>query len=401
MQPKLIKTQAGHEAALARIEAIFEAVPGTPEGDEFELLATLVELYEKERFPVGLPDPVAAIRFRMEQGGLKQKDLARYIGSESKVSEVLSGQRGLSLSMIRSLAAGLGIPAEVLLQEPGAKLDPKDPALQWDQFPLAEMVKRGWFPGFHGRLADARAQAEDLLAAFAAPLGRDALHAALNRQQVRSGSQMDPGALAAWRIRAATLAIRETLPAYQPGAITPEFMRSLVQLSYLDQGPRLAKEFLGKNGIHFVVERHLPRTFLDGMAMKLPDASPLVALTLRFDRLDHFWFTLCHELAHVALHLDQGDLDVFFDEVGERHADRREQEADQFANESLIPAKEWKTARLSGSDAAGAVRAFAARLRISPAIPAGRIRHERGNFKLLQDLVGNGKVRKLLEPSAS
>ena len=116
MKPKIIKTEAGHAAALARIEEIFEAAAGTPEGDELELLAALVELYEQEHFPVGLPDPIAAIRFRMDQQGLKQRDLARYIGSESKVSEVLSGQRGLSLSMIRNLVSGLGLPAAVLLQ---------------------------------------------------------------------------------------------------------------------------------------------------------------------------------------------------------------------------------------------------------------------------------------------
>ena len=119
MKPKIIKTGAEHTAALARIENIFDAAVGTPEGDELELLAALVELYEKEHFPVGLPDPIAAIRFRMAQQGLKQRDLARYIGSESKVSEVLSGQRGLSLSMIRNLVAGLGLPAAVLLQAAG------------------------------------------------------------------------------------------------------------------------------------------------------------------------------------------------------------------------------------------------------------------------------------------
>lgn len=117
MKPKIIKTEADYETALSRIEAIFAAQPGTDDGDELELLTTLVELYEAEQFPVDLPDPLTAIRFRMEQQGFQQKDLVPYIGSPSKVSEVLSGQRRLSLTMIRKLVAGLGIPAAALVRQ--------------------------------------------------------------------------------------------------------------------------------------------------------------------------------------------------------------------------------------------------------------------------------------------
>ena len=114
---KLIKTDADYRAVMARIETIFDAKPGTPRGDELELLVTLVEAYESNAFPVDLPDPITAIKFRMEQEGLKPKDLIPYIGSAPKVSEVLAGKRPLSLAMIRNVRAGLGIPAEVLLKE--------------------------------------------------------------------------------------------------------------------------------------------------------------------------------------------------------------------------------------------------------------------------------------------
>jgi len=120
MKPKVIKTEAQHRAVLARIEEIFDAKPGTAEGDELELLSTLVDLYEKEAFPIDAPDPVAAIQFRMEQQGLKAKDLVPYMGSPSKVSEVLSGQRGLSVNMMRNLVEGLGIPPKVFLSKPKA-----------------------------------------------------------------------------------------------------------------------------------------------------------------------------------------------------------------------------------------------------------------------------------------
>ena len=116
MTIKPIKTDADHQAALVRLDAIFDASPGTPKGDEAEVLATLVQLYEEKHFPIDLPSPIEAIRFRMEQEDMKAKDLVPYIGNASKVSEVLSGRRRLSLAMIRNLTR-LGIPAEVLLQE--------------------------------------------------------------------------------------------------------------------------------------------------------------------------------------------------------------------------------------------------------------------------------------------
>jgi HTH-type transcriptional regulator / antitoxin HigA len=121
MKPKIIKTEAEYQATLARIEKIFDAKPGTAKGDELELLLLLVETYEELAYPIDPPDPIAALRFRMEQEGLKPKDLIPYIGSKSKVSEVLHGRRPLSLSMIRKLVNGLHLPAEVALQKPTAR----------------------------------------------------------------------------------------------------------------------------------------------------------------------------------------------------------------------------------------------------------------------------------------
>jgi HTH-type transcriptional regulator/antitoxin HigA len=120
MKPKVIKTEKEHKAALARIEELMDARPGTREGEELDLLSALVDLYEKEAYPIDEPDPIEAILFRMEQQGLKPRDLVPYMGSKSKVSEVLSRRRGLSLNMIRGLASGLGIPADVLVREPQA-----------------------------------------------------------------------------------------------------------------------------------------------------------------------------------------------------------------------------------------------------------------------------------------
>src|SRR5689334_11579440 len=138
MKPQVIKTEAQHKVALARIEKLFDAKPGTPEGDELELLTVLVEQFEKTAFPIELPNPLAAIRFRMEQQGLKKKDLIPFLGSASKVSEVLSGQRRLSLAMIRNLAEGLQIPAAALITE---KVDRTPNEIPVERFPFKAMYR--------------------------------------------------------------------------------------------------------------------------------------------------------------------------------------------------------------------------------------------------------------------
>lgn len=395
MKPKLIKTEKDYQAALARLDEIFEAEPGTADGDEAELLTALIEMYEEQKYPIDLPDPVSAIKFRMEQEGLKAKDLVPYFGSASKVSEVLSGVRTLSLTMIRNLVNGLSIPAEVLLKESGAEL-PSDSTLKLGrQFPIAEMVKRGWFTEFQGTAKEAKSQLEDLMIGFVGALGTEAMVPALNRQHVRDGSKQDQNSLAAWRIRVANLALRESLPAFKRGTMTSDFLREVARLSYLDSGPQLAKEFLNKSGIHLICERHLPKTHLDGAALKLPDGAPVVALTLRHDRLDNFWFTLFHELAHVALHLDKDGIETFFDDLAEVGKDKCEKEADSLARESLIPKTAWKAARLTKTSSAASVVSFAETLRISPAITAGRIRYESGDYTIFKNLIGAGKVRAL------
>ena len=113
---KPIRNEQDYEATLDRIEQLMEAVPNTPEFDELDVLTTLVEAYEEKHYPIDLPHPIDAIKFRMEQAGLKQKDLIPYIGNKSKVSEILSGKRALSKQMIRSLHESLNIPLEVLIQ---------------------------------------------------------------------------------------------------------------------------------------------------------------------------------------------------------------------------------------------------------------------------------------------
>lgn len=112
---KPIRTEADHAAAMKEIERLWGAKSGTRAGDRLDVLATLVDAYEAQHFPIAPPDPIDAIRFRMEQQGLTRKDLEPMIGSRTRVSEVLNRKRGLSIEMIRRLRSGLGIPADVLV----------------------------------------------------------------------------------------------------------------------------------------------------------------------------------------------------------------------------------------------------------------------------------------------
>jgi len=116
MMIKPIKTEADYRAALKEIERIFDAAPGTRNGDRLDVLTTLVEAYEEKHFRIPLPDPIEAILYYIDTRGFTRRDLERYIGSRARVSEVLNRKRPLTMEMIRNLHEGLGIPAEVLIQ---------------------------------------------------------------------------------------------------------------------------------------------------------------------------------------------------------------------------------------------------------------------------------------------
>jgi HTH-type transcriptional regulator/antitoxin HigA len=116
MNLKPIKTEQDYNQALKRLEKVFDAAPGTKGGDELEILGILIEEYENKHFPIELPDPIEAIKFRMEQLNYNQKDLADVIGLKSRANEILNRKRKLSLAMIRKLNTVLHIPSDVLIQ---------------------------------------------------------------------------------------------------------------------------------------------------------------------------------------------------------------------------------------------------------------------------------------------
>lgn len=391
---KLIRNEGDHSRALARLTELMLAEPsdGSTEAEELEVLAVLIEHYEVRHFPIDMPDPVAAIKFRMDQQGLKAKDLVPYIGSASKVSEVLNGQRTLSLNMIRRLNAELGIPAEILIRDPVQKIA-LGASIDLQSFPLSEMRKRGYFPDFKGSLAELKEYAEEWITKFLNSVqGGHSLQPTMLRSNAHlrsSAKPTDAYSLWAWQVRVLQKVKDSAISApYKPGSINEKQMTAVAQLSWSEQGPLLAKELLKQHGIHLVIEPHLPKTYMDGAVCLCPAGNPVIALTLRFDRLDNFWFSLMHELAHIALHID-GSESWFIDDLEARSDDQQEIEADALAERALIPIDK---SELRSITTAEGVRSLAKSLSISPCIIAGRLRYEQKDHKLFGSALRN-KVR--------
>ena len=400
-----VRTAADHAAALARIDELMDAAAGSPEGDELDVLVDLVALYESRRHEIGYPSPVEAIEFRMDQQGLSPRDLIPLIGSRARVSEVLAGKRGITMAMARALHRHLGIPAEVLLQDPDVDLDDSLSDVEWTRFPLKAMARRGWIPD----VPNLRDRAEELVRGLIQRAGGPQTAAAVQfrrNDHRRLNAKADPHALQAWCWQVLAEAnTRPPVAPYQPGTVTPEFLRETARLSASAQGPRRAQQFLAAHGIALVIVTHLPRTYLDGVALRLADGRPVVGLTLRYDRLDNFWFCLLHELAHVGRHLDGGAGTVFMDDHSLRPrtpglADTQEAEADAWAEEALIPHAVWQASAVPKNPTPMAVINLAHLLGIHPAIVAGRVRHERQNYRLLSQFVGSGLVRQQFKTAA-
>jgi len=398
MNIKLIKSSNDYAHAIARLTALMTLDPkdGSKEDNELELLALVVEDYERKIVPPVVPDPVEAILFRMDQMKLGRKELEPYIGSISKVSEVLSRKRPLSLAMIRRLHKGLGIPADVLIggTEIGRTVIGEKPEMEYTRLPLKEMLERGCFGEFKGNAQRLKDYAEELALKFMHGLLPKQAEPAFLRAPLhqRGTRDADGYALLAWRLCVIKKARANPAPReYKKGIVSAKWLKDLARLSAFEDGPRLAREQLGMAGITLVIEPHFKGTYLDGAAM-LDEGRPVVAMTLRHDRLDNFWFVLMHELAHVAKHLDEAH-PLFTDDLDSPDAlDRIEREADDMAGEALIPQTTWQKSAARTSHLTTDVVALAEKLGVHPAIVAGRVRHETKNFRLLARQLGQGQA---------
>jgi len=393
MNVKIIKGKDGYAEAMARLSALMslDPVAGSDDDNELGLLALVIADFEHQTVPPVQVDPIESILFRMDQMDLSRKDLIPYIGSISKVSEVLSRKRPLSLPMIRRLNRGLGIPADILIEdvETDSSIVSQDPEIDYSSFPLKEMLERGCFGDFKGNVQSMKDYAEDLVTKFMHDFLPKHMEPAFLRAPLhqRGDRQADEMALLAWRMCVVRRAREVNLTReYKPGSVTPEWLRELAKLSAFDEGPKLAKEYLSRLGIALVIESHFKRTFLDGAAM-LDNGRPIVALTLRHDRIDNFWFSLLHELAHVAKHLSDAS-PVFIDDLDRPNPEYIENEADEMAQEALIPKDRWDAAKVKETLLSEDAIAFADEIGVHAAIVAGRLRHETKNFRLLSHLIG-------------
>ena len=392
-----IRTEEEHKKAVARIIEILGAEEGSPEDRELDALVEVVKAYEAETVESDFPDPISAIKFRMEQGGLTQRDLVPLIGSRAKVSEVLSGKRELTMSMARALHEHLGVPADALLKRPGATFGSAPTPDELRRFPWREMVNRKWLdhrPNLREYAEEMYRKLEDRAG------GQGVMTPALLRENGhrRMNAKTNHYALWAWCLRVLGNANENAPPGdYEPGIVDEVFMRDLARCSTTADGPLKAREHLANHGIALVVEKHLKNTYLDGAVLRLGDGRPVIGLTLRYDRIDNFWFTLMHELAHVSLHMEDNGNRAFFDDLDLNESSRMEKEADEMAEDALIPPDLWESSAASVDPTPMAVYELSQRAEVHMAVAAGRVRYTHKNYRLLSQFVGRGEVGRLFE----
>ena len=354
-------------------------------------LEELPSVLVKARIASGISQTQLAVRLN-----LKPQQIQRY---ES------SGYLGASLARLIEVSRALGVKAsgafELPRQSGGSVLSLRRiDDIVWSQLPYKEMIRRQWFP-VHPK-EDPLAKARAYFLNAAGPTFATAYH----RKKIRSGRVPNEYALLAWQVR-----ILERARARAAKRGVPEFVHEdvwisdLVELTRLIDGPRRACHLLERHGIPVVVERHLPGSYLDGGSMLYGSNRPVVGLTLRYDRLDNFWFVLFHEVAHILLHLTQNHPYDFFDEdvdaPSASGAGSIESEADNYALDALIPEPLWNKCISRFDLSAEAVLGDAQMLNIHPSIVAGRIRRERNDYTLFANLVGQGTVRNQLEAEES
>jgi HTH-type transcriptional regulator/antitoxin HigA len=373
-----IRTDADYRKARARLAKLWDKTDKASL-DDIDMLALVMDDFERRNYPMEAPTPLAAIRFRMEQAGLKPRDLEPFIGSRSRVSEVLSGARPLSLDMIRALHRHLGIPAVALIQqdEPEPAAEPKEPSV----------------PALQRLRSLGLMKAKETYAAFMKRMvGPQKAAAFLRKSRTqRTNAKTDQAALTAWLAAVRHLADQVDIAKPKKKQRGADAARSLAQLSTASDGPARARELLRKWGVVLVTLEHLPGTYLDGAAMCRDDGVDVIAMTLRHDRIDNFWFTLLHEFCHVSHHLSD-TTPLILDDLELKSSDQIEDEADAFAQDALMPPELWSKSVSRNMDSED-INDLAAAANIHPAIVAGRWQREHNEYRRFSKMLGRGEVR--------
>lgn len=380
MTLKPIRSAEDHEYALSEAAALMES-SDERSLDRLEVLQALIERWEHDQFRFQAASPADAIKFRMEQLDLRPRDLIPYLGSKSRVSEILAGERQPTVDQIRALNRHLGIPVESLIGE--TKHQPPRRTSTASKAAIEKLRKLG--------VMKAREHIDTFLAR--AQKGAPALGMLRKSRTDRTNAKTDFGALEAWCAAVLLKAEQRTLPGGRRKKLDFAFARRIARLSAHTDGPARAADELAKAGVILVILDHLPGTYLDGAAICRGDGAPVIALTLRHDRLDNFWFTLLHELGHVIEHLGD-ETAIIVDDLDVNSSGGIEAEADKFARDALIPADVWTKCNdpdLSSEQ----LLEIAKEAGVHPAIVAGRWRWEHGDYRRFSRLLGRGEVRNL------
>ena len=381
-----IRTEKAYEASLKRAAELV-AKTDRDSLDELGVLQALTEQWERARFELPAPTALEAICFRMEQGGLKPRDLEPLIGSRARVSEVLSGRRPLSIDMIRALHQHLGIPAASLIAPTPVESSVKPAA------PSAAALKKL-------RGSGAMMARESFSAFLDRAFGPMYAEALLRKTRTeRTNAKTDQVALTAWCAAVMLRANAVDLGKPKSKERGKKVARRLAKLSTHPNGPLVAKRELARIGIILIIMEHLPGTYLDGAALCRADGAPVIALTLRHDRIDNFWFTLLHEFCHVSEHLKE-DRTLIIDDLELKSADEIEDEADRFAQEALIPLEIWD-AEASTDMGTEEVVQLAELAEVHPAIVAGRWQRENNDYRRFARMLGRGEVRCLFTSNSA
>ena len=399
MELRIIRDELQYAALLEQAKelALSDPIPCSRDAERLAVISVLLEKFEETRFKFEAPDPIESIIYRLAELGMKQKDFAKIIGSASRASEVLARKRGLTIEMIRTIHEQLRIPAEILIGHPKQD-DSEGTDIDWKKFPVKEMQKRGWFDV---DLAEGKS-GEQLVRSFFARTAVQSAPVLLRKTLTGVTKEENNYAIYAWVARVLIRArdLKKPEVRYVSGSITDEFLKQLAKLSRSVDGPKIAAEFLAMKGVILVIEPHLPKTKLDGAAMLDQDGTPVIGLTLRYSRVDYFWFTLMHELIHVQRHLTRQS-STFVDEDDLDNEDEREAEANFLAAEAFIPRHIWQASEALKTKRSEAVVKLADSLMIHPSIIAGRIQRETNNYKILKEFCGGQNIKDVFNISTS
>lgn len=334
--------------------------------------------------------PLILVKSRIANG-LTQSDLAQKLGMKEQQIQKYEAEQydSASLRTLLKIAEVLNIKirADVQIRE-----FERSELFDLNKYPFKQMFQRKWFPEFSGSLNEAVKNSAILIANLFQKAGIENIQRGLTRRSIRSTSSFNQDALNVWYARVIIKAREQNLDTFfDKSVVTESWLKQFALFSANEDGPEKAVQFLKDNGIRVVFESQIEGTYLDGAALLIDKVYPVIALTLRYDRLDNFWFVLFHEFAHIVLHLGT-EFDTIFDDL-DSNTEGIEMEADKYALNVSVPEAVWKKSLVRFSPSNETILNQAKLLKVHPALVAGRIRRETGKYYLFNDLIGQGEVR--------